>query len=264
MPRARANGRNLCYRLDGAGPPLLLIAGLGTDHRAWAGVAPALAADFRCISFDNRDCGRSDLAGAGYTIADMAADAAGLLDALGIEQAHVAGWSMGGAIAQELAITVPERVQRLVLIATYTSGDPRGTAIFEGWSLLRRRLSPEDYLRVTYPFVFTRRDYRREAFIEGMIQAALADPRRQPAEAYERQVAATTTFHSEGRLHGIGAATLILNGDDDVLTPLRFARTLEREVPDVRLVLAPGAGHGILWSDPRFVAREMAAFLLGG
>lgn len=264
MPRARANGRDLFYRLDGAGPPLLLIAGLGTDHRAWASVAPALAADFRCISFDNRDCGRSDVSGRAYTIADMAADAAGLLDALGIERAHVAGWSMGGAIAQELAIAFPRRVQRLVLIATYTSGDPRGTAIFQGWSLLRRRLSREEYLRVTYPFVFTHRDYRREGFVEGMIRAALADPHSQAPEAYERQVAATTTFNSEDRLGGIQAPTLIINGDDDVLTPLRFARKLEQGIPDARLVLAPGAGHGILWSDPEFVTREMAAFLLGG
>ncbi len=119
MPLAAINGLNLYYEEAGSGPPLLLIAGLSGTTLGWAMLLPALAAHFRVIAFDNRGAGRSSAPPGPYTTRQMAGDAAALLEHLGITRAHVIGLSLGGMIAQELALAHPERVDHLVLYATY-------------------------------------------------------------------------------------------------------------------------------------------------
>ena len=209
MPEIAANGISLHYRDDGTGMPVLFIQGLGVDHRGWGAVTRPLAKRFRCISFDNRDVGRSSMVETPYDVLDMADDALGLLDALGITQTDVVGTSMGGVIAQEMAIRHPERVRRLVLVTTYTSGDPRGSAIFEGQALLRRTLSREDYCRATFWSAYSHQDYRREdGFVETMIARTAGNDLWQPQDAYERHVRAVTSANTEGRLHQIAAPTL--------------------------------------------------------
>ncbi len=151
MPATNVGDIELHYRDDGAGQPVLFIQGLGVDHRGWAPVCAPLSKRFRCISFDNRDVGRSSQVEAQYDVVDMAGDALGLLDALGIERADVVGVSMGGVIAQEIAIRHPERVRRLALVSTYTSGDPRGAGDLRGAGAaaahaLARGLLPRDVL----------------------------------------------------------------------------------------------------------------------
>jgi pimeloyl-ACP methyl ester carboxylesterase len=264
VPVARANGIELFYRDDGAGEPVLFVQGLGVDHRGWGGVTRPLSARFRCVSFDNRDVGRSSLVDAPYDVRDMAADAVGLLDALGIERADVVGQSMGGVIAQEMAIGWPERVRRLVLITTYTSGDPRGSAIFAGQALLRRTLSREDYCRATFWSVYSHQDYRRDdGFIETMIARTAGNDLWQPQDAYERQVRAVTSADTEGRLGKIAARTLILAGAEDILTPMRFTDTLAAGIADNRVQVVEGAGHGMIWSHPDVVAHAVDAFVGG-
>jgi pimeloyl-ACP methyl ester carboxylesterase len=222
---------------------------------------PAFRDTFRCITYDNRDCGQSQRVDAEYTVAGLAEDAVALLDALDVERAHVVGFSMGGAQAQEVAIRHPERVDKLVLCNTYTSGDPRGTDIFQSRVLLRERLSPEEYQRVTLPWAYTYEDYQRPGFIEGTIDAVLNDPYAQDDEAYRRQVAATLSVVTERRLGQIAAPTLLVFGEDDITTPLRFARVLESGIPDARLVVVPGAGHGLPWSHPDALNEAVREFL---
>lgn len=262
MPSVTVGGLEIFYRETGSGEPVLLLQGLGTDHRGWGLQVAALSPWFRCITPDNRDAGRSGRAAGPYTVADMAADAAGLLDALGVERAHVVGISMGGAIAQELAISRPGRVRSLALIATYCSGDPRGTDLFQGWRLMRERFSPEEYYRATYPWVFTVGDYLRPGFIQEMVERAATDPYAQEPEAWARQMAAATAFHSEDRLDRIAAPTLLLFGDADLLTPLRFARTMQARIPQAELVVIPDAGHGLIWSHAEAVNAALLGFLL--
>ena len=265
MPKARvATGFELFYRDSGEGEPILWIMGLGNDHRGWAFQVPAFRDRFRCITYDNRDVGQSQLAEGRYAVADLAEDAVGLLDALGVERAHVVGFSMGGAQAQELAIRHPERVRRLVLANTYPSRDPRGAAIFRGQAFLRERLGREEYQRVTLPWVYTYRDYLRPDFIERTIQAILDDPNPQPLAAYARQVEAAISFDSEERLGEIQAPTLLLFGEDDLLTPLRFARALETGIAGTTLRVVEGAGHGLPWSHPEEFNRIVRVFLEDG
>src|SRR5262245_26552811 len=138
MPTVRANGIDLFYQVRGHGDPLLLIAGFGCDHTIWSLVVPALAAHHRVIAFDNRGVGRSSGPDTVTGIPQMAEDAAGLLGALGLDRVHVAGHSMGGMIAQELALAHPERVRTLTLLSSCARQDARGRAIIESWGDLPR------------------------------------------------------------------------------------------------------------------------------
>jgi pimeloyl-ACP methyl ester carboxylesterase len=259
---AVSTGVELFYRESGEGPPVLWIMGLGNDHRGWAYQVPAFRDAFRCITYDNRDCGQSQRADGPYTVVDLAEDAVALLDAREVERAHVVGFSMGGAQAQELAIRHPGRVNKLVLCSTYTSRDPRGMDIFQSRILLRERLSPEEYQRVTLPWAYTYQDYQRPGFIEATIDAVLNDAYPQDDAAYRRQVEATLSVDTEARLDQVRAPTLLVFGEDDITTPLRFARVLEAGIPDARLVTVPGAGHGLPWSHPDALNDAVRDFLL--
>src|SRR3954469_11914440 len=130
MPTATVNGIDLYYEVSGEGPPLLLITGLSGNTLGWAMLEPTLAEHFQVIAFDNRGAGRSAAPPGPYTTREMADDAVGLLDHLGIERTHVLGLSMGGMIAQELALAHPTRVDRLVLFATYARPRP---AVHNPW-----------------------------------------------------------------------------------------------------------------------------------
>ncbi|GBD23965.1 Putative non-heme bromoperoxidase BpoC [bacterium HR29] len=263
MPAVTVNGMEIAYadRGDPTGRPVLFLPGLGGDGRWWRPVTDRFARPFRCLLVDPRDAGRSGRASKPYTVADMAIDIACLADALGLELFDVVGFSMGGAIAQELAITRPERVRRLVLIATYTSGDPRGSELFRGLAALRRRLPAAEYCRILFPWVYTHGEYRRPGFIEEAIARAAADPLWQEPEAYERQVEAAIAYCSEGRLGAVRAPALLIFGDEDLMTPLRFARRLLAELPDARLAVLAGAGHGLLATRPTEVAALIEGFL---
>jgi len=263
MPVATINGIDIFYRERGDGPPVLLIQGLGVDHRGWAGVATRLAGNFRCVSYDNRDVGRSSLVEAPYDVLNMLADGVGLLDALAIDRADVVGQSMGGVIAQELAIRHPDRVRRLALVSTYTSGDPRGAAIFEGQAMLCRALPREEYCRAAFWSVYSHQDYRRDGFVDDMIRRTVANDLWQPQDAYERHVRAVLSAGTEDRLRDIEAPTLILAGAEDILTPMRFSSLLAARIPDNRLVVVEGAGHGMIWSHPEIVAEHIGNFFSG-
>lgn len=259
MAYVTANGLSLYYEIQGEpnAPPVLLISGLGGDHRGWGALASLLGTSYRVVTFDNRDSGLSQRADGPYTIRDMAEDAAGLLGELGIAHAHVVGHSMGGAIAQELAIGFPRLVDRLVLLATYDAGDARGTALFRGFASLRRDLPREEYLRVTLPWAYTYKEYETPDLIEQRVRDALADSSPQEPEAYERQMEATIAFHSRDRLHLISCTTLLVFGEEDVLTPMRFARELVRGIRGSRLVTLEGTGHLF----PRTRTKETVALI---
>jgi pimeloyl-ACP methyl ester carboxylesterase len=248
VPKVRVGDIEIFYREEGHGEHVVWIQGLGLDHRGWALQVPFFSQHFRCLTFDNRDAGQSSRSRSAYTIKTMADDTIGLMDALAIKQAHIVGLSMGGAIAQELAINHPARVRRLVLVATYTSGDPRGSALLSSFVQMRARFSREEYLRAIAPWIFSYQDYLIPGLVESVVKRGLEDPHFPPPKVYARQVEAVTGHYTEDRLGQIQAPTLIVAGDEDILTPMRFARRLHREIPHARLQVIQGAGHGFVWS----------------
>lgn len=261
LPHIKLPDLSIYYESAGDGEPVLWIAGLGSDHSVWTSHVDFFRQAYRCVTFDNRDAGQSDRASGNYTIRDMADDAKNLMDALGIASAHVVGLSMGGAIAQELAISYPQRVRTLALVCTYTRGDPRGTEIMNSWMLMRERFSSQEYYRAILPWLFSHQEYLMPGLVENYLKTAQENPYPQAPEAFARQVKAVTTFDSEARLKDILAPTLIVAGDEDILTPLRFARTLKKEIPDSRLVIIEGAGHGLTRSRPQEFRQALLAFL---
>ena len=139
MPKVRVNGIELHYEESGSGDPLLMIMGFGGDHQAWAFQVPAFAEGYRVITFDNRGAGQSEGPDVAYSTRMMADDAVGLLDVLRIERAHVLGVSMGGMIAQEVALNHPRRVRSLQLHCTYARPDQYMLALMEAWRSIRTK-----------------------------------------------------------------------------------------------------------------------------
>ncbi len=265
MPSVRCGELELFYTEIGPqdGRPVLFLPGLSGDGRSWRPVASRLEPSCRRILVDPRDAGRSERARAPYGVSEMAADVASLCQRLGLGEVDVVGYSLGGAVAQELAISWPRLVRRLVLLATYTSGDPRGSELFRGLARLRRRLEPVEFLRVLFPLVYSHEEYRVPGLVEEALLRAANDPLWQEQEAYERQVEAAIAFRSEGRLGAIRCPVLLIFGDEDLMTPLRFARRLKEELPHARLVVLSGTGHGLLFTRAAEIAALVGEFLRG-
>lgn len=239
-------------------PPLLLIAGIPAIADDWAPLAERLAVDRRVIAYDNRGSGRSTVTPGPYTTPQLARDAIALLDALDIQRADVFGMSMGGMIAQELALRAPERVRRLVLGCTHAGvrhavPPPResGRAFAletDDWAERVRALAPFAFARDVDP---------------AMLAAFIAKKSRdvQDPSGYAAQIAAVLGHDALDRLSEIAAPTLVLTGDDDRIIVGANSEVLAERVPDARLHVLAGTGHLFFLEAPDETERVLRAFL---
>ena len=252
----------IAWERHGAGAPLLLIHGLGYARWGWEPVLPALAGRFDVILFDNRGIGESDAPPGPYTVAGMASDALKVLDEAGVERAHVVGTSLGGMVAQELALSAPERVDRLVLACT-TPGGPKAhpmpqvtvdlltaAASLEPAVALRRfvenALSPETVTG-------------RPEVVERVLEHRRATA--QDTAAWGAQAAAGAAFDAYDRLAAVTASTLVQHGTEDVVVDPRNSDVLSELVPGARLETFPGTGHLFFWEEPERFVASVASFL---
>ncbi|HXH81382.1 MAG TPA: alpha/beta fold hydrolase [Candidatus Tectomicrobia bacterium] len=251
MPRVRVGDVRLFYEARGAGEPLLLVMGFGGDHLAWGFQAPAFAERHRVIAFDNRGAGRSDVPDVRYTTRAMAEDALGLLDALGVERAHVLGVSMGGMIAQELALAHPDRVLTLQLHCTCARPDRYLRALIDTWRTVRRRLEITEWMRALALWLFSPRTYQeRPDLVETIVQMGAANPFPFSLTGFLRQGEAIRDHDALDRLGAIACPTLVTVADDDILVPPRFAREIAARVPGAVFRTVPDAGHAYFWERP--------------
>jgi 3-oxoadipate enol-lactonase len=263
MQTAAVNGVSLAYQVRGVGPPLMLIMGYRLNSRAWPpDFIDLLAAHFTVITFDNRGTGSSDKPVTGYALSNMALDARCLLDHLGIERTHVLGYSMGGAIAQELVCSYPERVASLVLCATFCGG--RGAVYAKpGVSDVMRNLgglTPEQASRRIWLITYAP-DYlaTHQAAAERQMQRELAAPT--PLHAADLQFQALADFDSSSRLSLVAAPTLILTGDHDELVPHRNSEIMASLIRNARLKIISGGGHRVLWEQTQRCGHMIVGFL---
>ncbi|HEX3434495.1 MAG TPA: alpha/beta fold hydrolase [Solirubrobacteraceae bacterium] len=258
MPVAKLDDAELHFEDRGTGDPLLLIAGIPAIADDWSALALPLSQSRRVIAYDNRGSGRSTVTAGPYTTRGLAADAVALLDRLDIERADVFGMSMGGMIAQELALGWPTRVRRLILGCTHAgvahaARQPREAALAfamqtDDWSLRMRTLAPFAFARTVDPAVL-------QAFIEKK-SADVQDP-----AGYAAQIAAVLTHDAADRLAQIAAPTLVVTGDDDQVIPGQSSELLVERIADSRLRVLAGAGHLFFIEQPRETLALLDAFL---
>lgn len=242
------------YEMIGSGEPLLLIIGLSFGMADWGDYFPnLLAQNYQVILFDNRDAGLTSESQRDYTIADLADDTANLLDALNIPTANIFGVSMGGMIAQQLALRHPDKVNKLILGCTmaggicseYANWTPLATALVSGD--LRELLFPQDYLD------------RHQQEIDELFKQA--KPLHSQDGALQRQMLAFSSYDGCTEIQNIKAETLILTGDSDVLIPASNSQYLDQHIPHSTLATITDAGHGFCFSHADQVTQLIIDFL---
>lgn len=265
MPLVKVGDLNVeCY-VDGDDdrPPLLMIMGLGGQARSWGPpFQEALRRHYRTIRYSHRGTGLSDKPGGDLTVRLMADDAAGLLGALGIPRAHVLGISMGGMVAQELALNHPEAVQGLVLGCTNCGPahsvptPPESIARFAQIQAISLDERIQQFWEMTVTPGFIETD---KSFLDEIIRIHLDSPT--PWETFGRQFMAIQSFDTYDRLPNIQAPTLIIHGDQDLLVPAGNAEVLAGRIPNSQVRIIPGVGHCFFWEKPAESGEAIVEFL---
>ena len=242
MPTVSANGLEVAYRLDGEGAEtVLLINGLADEKESWGLQAGALIeAGFRVLSLDNRGVGGTTKPAGPYTTRQMADDAKAVVDALGIGEIHVLGFSMGGMIAQEYALAYGDTLRSLVLYATYAEPGPYCLRLFDIWETLARSNGMEAAMRVGLMFCFTPAFYEDRA-AAGELDDAVSTL-NMTEESFLGQLAALQQHDAADRLGGIGVPTLVLANEDDILIPPIQSRRIHDRMAGAEWLTVPG-GH---------------------
>jgi pimeloyl-ACP methyl ester carboxylesterase len=262
-----ANGQKLYFEVHGEGPPLVLIMGIGYDATLWTlAQVPALSKMFQVVIFDNRDAGRSSNATALYTIADMADDVAALMDALDIKRAHLLGLSMGGMIAQEFALRHAGRLHRLVLSGCGAAPVRAAFDPIRTWNWVKANdQSGEVFACQQFTWLFSTAFLRNKQAVQQTINMLTSNPNPVGPEAYNRQAQAYLRYDGLDRLGEVKAPTLVIVGEQDLLTPPWICREVADRIPGAQfeMITGDGSSHVVPIERPdefnNLVARFLAA-----
>jgi pimeloyl-ACP methyl ester carboxylesterase len=246
--RVATNGIELAYVEQGEGEPLVLIMGLGADADAWQPHLEEYRRHFRCFAVDNRGAGESSAPVGPYSTGDFADDYAGLIRALSLGPVRVVGISMGGAIAQELALRHRDLVERLVIVASWARCDAYTAEVFRSFAAVRAAVPPAEFTRLLQLWIWSP-GYLSD-HLDELREAREAQPAAPMAQhAFEAQCAACVAHDTLERLQAIRAPTLVTAGEADIFTPLRLAEELRAAIPGAELEVFPAAGHAHHWES---------------
>jgi pimeloyl-ACP methyl ester carboxylesterase len=267
MPFKKVGDIKIYYETHGNGEPLVMISGCGTDSSlSWLNQVPDLSLRYHVITFDNRGTGRSDKPDVPYTMQMLAADVAGLLDAIGIGAAHILGHSMGGSIAQEFAITYPERTLTLILSCASPAGDPdvilpepQAMSLMFDFETINR-LTPLEWTGKLLACMCSQEFLEKHPHLVNEV-AARQSEYPTPPHSIMRQVEAMLTAHTYDRLSEIKAPTLVLGGTADKVTPCHNLRLLASKIPNSELVILENLGHGMFIEGAEQTNRVILTFL---
>lgn len=264
MPTVPCPGLELpLHYLDtGSGPPLLFLNGLAGDHLYWLGQVRSFAPKFRCLALDNRDAGQSGYATGPYSVADLAEDVAVLLRALQVPPAHIVGLSLGGMIAQELALRHPELVQSLFLACTVGRSDAWFRDTIAAFTLIRRQVADTPaFFCALLPWLVGHRFFEVPERAEWLRALLKQNPHPQRLDGFLRQIEAIANHDAWDRLPELRCPVLVAAGEDDWIAPPRYGRLLAERIPGARLEILPRVGHAPPLEDPRTFNRLLREFL---
>lgn len=261
MSNANINGCNIYYEVHGEGEPLVMIMGLRRNLEWWYCQLQTLSEYFKVIVFDNRGAGRSDKPQSEYSIRLFADDTAALMNELGINKAHILGFSMGGYIAQELAINYPEKVIDLALVSTACGGKQAVLMRKDRMEKFTANdgLTPEEILQKDMDIYFSD-DYieKNPEIMKAFIKISMRY--YQPAHAFQRQFAACLNHDTSDRIHTISCPVLIMTGDDDPLVPPENSSILKELLPEAVFSNFRGGRHGFMIENQEIFNKEIISF----
>jgi len=261
MAHADVNGQRIYYEVHGEGEPLLCVHGLSLDTLAWVMQVPAWSQHYKTVIFDNRDVGQSSYADADYEIEDMAADALGLADHLGLESFHLLGVSMGGAIAQQIALSASERVRTLTLCVTFGGSGAWGRLYGEMLGKSVAGLTPEESVDNIMLLCFTEQFFEDAAQVEYMRTTFLSNPNPQQPEGFARQAAAAGRHDVRSRLGSLDVPTHVIGSSHDILVPVWKSEELAELIPGAKLTVIDDMAHGVQFEHAEEFNRAVLDFL---
>jgi pimeloyl-ACP methyl ester carboxylesterase len=260
MPTMQANGLTINYEVHGNGEPLLLINGLADDLTYWTCQMEDFSSRYQVIAFDNRGIGGTDKPAGGYTTAQMAADAEGLLEALAIPRAHVLGVSMGGMIAQEFALRYPERVNKLLLCCTCSEPSEANKRLYQIWQETAPVLGLPQMMKEVLLWCFTPEFFQHSPGAAQETEEALTGI-SQSVEAYLSQLNSIQVHNATKRLSRIVAPTLVLGAPFDLIFPPFQSRQLHEAIAASTLRFTAHGGHAFLREVPEEFNQAVLEFL---
>jgi aminoacrylate hydrolase len=260
MPKVSIGDAEIFYERHGQGPTLMLVPGLNGTGLSWRNQVAVFAEHFDVVVHDHRGCGQSTRSRIAYSVEQMASDALKLMDALGIAKAHYLGHSTGGAMGQVLAIDHPDRIDRLVLSATWAKSDAYFKRLFGARKRVLRDSGPEAYLKASNlallpPWFIA----ERTAEVDAMEALALAN--FGPPEIWESRIDAISVHDRLARIATIRHPTLVLCAEDDMVTPLYFAKQLAAKIPNATLKTLKAGGHMCMLTVPEDYNRAVLDWL---
>ncbi len=264
MPVCRLPGLELYFVERGQGEPLIFLNGLAGDSMSWMGQLKNFSRHYRCLALDNRDVGQSSYVNAAYTTRDLAQDLVGFCEQLRLGPAHVVGVSMGGMIAQEMALAAPDRVASLVLVNTLAAADDWFRATLDLFKLIRQQ-GPDTaaFFSRLLPWWVSHEFFQDSGRTSWLMWLLSQNPYAQKIDGFMRQLEAVATHSTSARLGSIRCPVLILSGVDDHIMPPRFALELKKLIPHAVLQQVSGVGHALPVENPVLFNSSLTQFLNG-
>ncbi len=259
-----SNGCQIYFQIRGEGSPLVLLMGFGADGDVWEKHVAVYEQHFKCIVLDNRGVGKSGQPQGPYTTEMMAEDTIAVMDHLDISTAQVAGISMGGAIAQSLALNHPDRVSSLCLISTWPVFNNYAKTVYENLKKLRRVAAPDDFMELLQLWIFAPPYYVDHlADLQDDQQGAVQNTNPQTQSGFDGQLDACIHHNAVPRLHEIKVPTLITIGMMDIFTPPAFSDILHEKITGSLIERFPTGGHVHHWEDLERFNQVTLDFLKG-
>lgn len=262
MPLCHLSHTDLFHDERGQGEPLLFLNGLSGDHLYWRSQFRLFGKRYRCLAVDNRDVGQSRYADGPYSIRDLAGDLTEWMEYLELPPAHVVGLSLGGAIAQELALAAPGRVKSLVLMNTLARADDWFRGTLRAFELIRRQVADTAaFFDAILPWWVSHRFFEQSERVSWLRALLRQNPYPQRLDGFLRQLEALGRHDAAERLPQIACPVLVMGGEDDCIAPPRFSREIQALIPQAQLIVSPGAGHAPPLEDPTTFNSRLEEFL---